>query len=335
MTKRRTSFGQLTHRDLKAFDQRATRLVLDAVAAGCSGRVSSKGHAILRNNAGQTASVPPTSASPNRSAQNTEAAIKRLLEGHAAAEPSSLPVTFASPITVVEALAAHGMAFSNWMDAQDGLGPHDEIEVSPGPDGSPLFARLSASGPTSVEAPTADLDQPERPDVLGAPNKADASAPGETPETEEAVFSVAEVAEANAVCGRTVRNRLRAVGGRGEDGRYRATPTKLRRAGLDVPFDRRERPVAQPVNPQGDAAFGLDDQSALPADAAEVLGRIRSLLGEDPRIQILKAQNKALSDEAAAQERRAVTAEERCAELEKELSDTTAQLALIKEACEA
>ncbi|NKY96577.1 hypothetical protein [Nocardiopsis alborubida] len=336
MAKRRTSFGQLTHRDLKAFDQRAARLVLDAIDAGCTGRVSSKGHAILRNNAGQTASVPPTSTSPNRSAQNAEADIKRLLEGHAArSEPSSLPVPFASPITVVEAFAAHGMAFSNWMDAQDGLGPHDKIEVSPGPDGSPLFARLSASGSTPVKAPTADLDQPERPDVLGTPNKADASAPGETPGTEEVVFSVAEVAEANAVCGRTVRNRLRAVGGRGEDGRYRATPTKLRRAGLDVPFDGRERPVAQTVNPQGDAAFGLDDQSALPADAAEVLGRIRSLLGEDPRIQVLEAQNKALSDEVAAQERRAVTAEERCAGLEKELSDTTARLALIKEACEA
>jgi hypothetical protein len=335
MAKRRTSFGQLTHRDLKAFDQRAARLVLDAIDAGCTGRVSSKGHAILRNNAGQTASVPPTSTSPNRSTQNAEADIKRLLEGHAArSEPSSLPVTFTSPITVVEAFAAHGMAFSNWMDAQDGLGPHDKIEVSPGPDGSPLFARLPASGPTPVEAPTADLDQPERPNVLGSPNKADASAP-ETPGTEEAVFSVAEVAKANEVCGRTVRNRLRAVGGRGEDGRYRATPTKLRRAGLDVPSDGRERPVAQPVNPQGEAAFGLDDQSALPADAAEVLGRIRSLLGEDPRIQVLKAQKKALSREVAAQERRAAIAEERCAGLEKELSDTTARLALIKEAFEA
>lgn len=322
MAKRRTSFGQLTHRDLKAFDQRAARLVLDAIDAGCTGRVSSKGHAILRNNAGQTASVPPTSTSPNRSTQNAEADIKRLLEGHAArSEPSSLPVTFTSPITVVEAFAAHGMAFSNWMDAQDGLGPHDKIEVSPGPDGSPLFARLPDSGPTPVGAPTADLDQPERPDVLGSPNKADASAPGETPGTEEAVFSVAEVAKANAVCGRTVRNRLRAVGGRGEDGRYRATPTKLRRAGLDVPSGGRERPVAQPVNPQG--------------DATEVLGRIRSLLGEDPRIQVLEAQKKALSREVAAQERRAAIAEERCAGLGKELSDTTARLTLIKEAFEA
>lgn len=336
MAKRRTSFVQLTLRDLKAFDQRAARLVLDAIDAGCTGRVSSKGHAILRNNAGQTASVPPTSTSPNRSAQNAEADVKRLLEGHATrSEPSSLPVTFASPITVVEAFATHGMAFSNWMDAQDGLDPHEKIDVSPGPDGSPLFARLPASGPMPVEVPTADLDQLKTPDVLRAPNKANAPVPGENPGTEEAVFSVAEVAKANAVCGRTVRNRLRAVGGRGEDGRYRATPAKLRRAGLNVPSGERERPVAQPVNPQGDAVFDLDDQSALPIDATEALGRIRSLLGEDPRIQVLEAQKKVLSDEVAAQERRAVTAEERCAGLEKALSDTTARLALIKEAFEA
>lgn len=316
MAKRRASFGQLTRRDLQGFDQRATRLILEAIDAGCTGRVSSKGHAILRNSAGQTAGVPPTSISLNRSGQNAAADIKRLLQGHAArSEALPPPATFASPITVVEALATHGMTFSNWMGTQDGLCPDDEIEVAPSPDGSPLFARLSTSDQRPVEAPTADLDESESEglSVRGAPTDVDAPPPGETSGTEEEVYSVTEVAEANAVTDKTVRNRLRAVGGRGEDGRYRATPSWLRRAGLKVPCD----------------------QSALPADAAEILGRIRSLLGEDPRVQILETEKRALSDEVVEQKRRAVAAEGRCAELEKELRDIRARLALVKEAFEA
>lgn len=314
MAKRRSSFGQLTHRDLKAFDQRAARLVLEAIDAGCTGRVSSKGHAILRNSGGQTACVPPNSIALNRSSQNTAADIKRLLEGHTTrSKASPLPTPYDSPITVAEALTAHGMAFSTWMDAQDGLCPDDEIEVAAGPDGSPCFARLPASGSTPVEAPPADPDELEKAGMLEAPIEVDVPALGTTSETEETVYSVAEVAEANALTGRTVRNRLRVVGGREEDGRYRATPSRLRRAGLRVP----------------------SHQLARAADAVEILGQIRSLLGEDPRVQVHEAEKKALSDLVAEQKNRAVAAEERCAELEKELHDTKARLALVKEAFEA
>ncbi|SIO87021.1 hypothetical protein [Nocardiopsis sp. JB363] len=301
MAKKRTKFGQLTHRDLRAFDQRSTDLVLAAMDAGCTGRVSSNGHAILHNSAGQTTSVPPNSVSLNRSAQNAAADLKRFLEGHTTQpEAAPAPANPTSPITVVEALDRYGMTFSNWMDTNGELSPKDKIEVVPAPDGSPLFSLLPESAPTPVETPAE--------------------------ETEEVVYPVTAVAEANSVTGKTVRNRLRAAGGRDKDGRYRATPSKLLRAGLDVP---------SPAEPN--QTERTDDQQALSpdVDAAEILDRIRSLLGEDPRVQVLKAEKEALSDEAIRQERRAVAAEERCAETEKELGETKARLALVKEAFEA
>lgn len=301
MAKKRTKFGQLTHRDLRAFDQRATDLVLTAMDVGCTGRVSSKGHAILRNSAGQTTSVPPTSISLNRSAQNAAADLKRFLEGHATQPEASLtPTDLTSPITVVEALDRHGMAFSNWMDTHGELSPEDKIEVVPAHNGSPSFSLLPESTPTPVEGPAE--------------------------EAEEVVYPVAAVAETNSVTGKTVRNRLRAVGGRDEDGRYRATPSKLRRAGLYVP---------SPAEPK--QTKRTDDQQTLSSDvdAARILDRIRSLLGEDPRLQVLEVEKEALAGEAIRQERRAVAAEERCAEAEKELGETKARLALVKEAFEA
>lgn len=311
--KRRTSFGQLTHRDLKGFDQRAARLVLEAIDAGCTGRISSKGHAILRNSAGQTASVPPTSIAPNRSAQNAAAGIKRLLEGHTARSEASSPhAIFASPISVAEALELYGMTFSNWMDTYGGLSPDDEIEVVPAPDGSPLFSLPPVPDPTPVETPAIGLNGTAQ-ERSEAPVTAEAFG-----EVEEVVYSVADIAETNSVTGKTVRNRLRAIGGRDNDGRYRPTPSMLRRAGLKVPS------VKVP-----------SDQFALPTDATEILSRIRSLLGEDPRVQVLEAEKKTLSGEVTEQERRAVAAEERCAELEQELSEIRARLALVKEAFEA
>lgn len=79
MTSRRSSFGPLTKRDLTAFDQEATDLILEAIELGCTGRVSTKGHCIIRNNSGETTAVPRNLSTLNRGSQNAKAQIRRLL----------------------------------------------------------------------------------------------------------------------------------------------------------------------------------------------------------------------------------------------------------------
>lgn len=79
------SFKTLTLRDLRNFDEEPRALILDAMEAGCTGRISSKGHAILRNAGGGTMSVSRDMSLANRSAQNTRAAYKTFAEQHAEA----------------------------------------------------------------------------------------------------------------------------------------------------------------------------------------------------------------------------------------------------------
>lgn len=90
MTHRRTrnnssgqpSFGQLGRNDLLAFDRLAKELILEAIELGCTGRISAKGHCILRNRTGDTAAVPRHMTAPNRTAQNARAQVRRLLVAH-------------------------------------------------------------------------------------------------------------------------------------------------------------------------------------------------------------------------------------------------------------
>lgn len=82
---RSRKFTTLTRGDLLAFDSESTALILEAMSAGCVGRVSSKGHCILHNSTGNTASVSRNLKSLGRSAQNTRAAMKRFLEEQYAA----------------------------------------------------------------------------------------------------------------------------------------------------------------------------------------------------------------------------------------------------------
>ena len=57
----------LTRSDLRTFDDNMTKAVLYAMEHGVVGRISSNGHAIIRNNSGQTMSVS-RSAGGNRKA---------------------------------------------------------------------------------------------------------------------------------------------------------------------------------------------------------------------------------------------------------------------------
>lgn len=66
---------KLTRRDLATFDDSATAAVLAAMDRGGVGRISSKGHAILRSPNGRTMSVTPNS---NRSKQVVEINLRKL-----------------------------------------------------------------------------------------------------------------------------------------------------------------------------------------------------------------------------------------------------------------
>ena len=82
MAPKNVPFGTLARSDLTTFDKEAKALILAAIEAGCIGRVSNRGHCILRNDAGQTTAVPRNMTTPNRSAQNAKAQVRRLLTDH-------------------------------------------------------------------------------------------------------------------------------------------------------------------------------------------------------------------------------------------------------------
>jgi hypothetical protein len=72
---------RLSNGDLRGFDARARELIGQAMDLGAVGRVSTKGHAILRAPNGMTISVSRTLASSNRARQNVEAQFARAFEG--------------------------------------------------------------------------------------------------------------------------------------------------------------------------------------------------------------------------------------------------------------
>lgn len=76
------TFGPLAAGDLRMFDAIATELILAAIDAGCTAKISRRGHCILRNAAGSTASVSRSMASANRAAHNARSDIRRLIAEH-------------------------------------------------------------------------------------------------------------------------------------------------------------------------------------------------------------------------------------------------------------
>lgn len=68
----------LTRRDLRGFDDGACDLILKAIGYGAVGRISQKGHALLRGPDGQTMSVSRNTGMGNRGRQNAEADFVRI-----------------------------------------------------------------------------------------------------------------------------------------------------------------------------------------------------------------------------------------------------------------
>lgn len=72
----RSSWGTLTRTELRAFDEDQTKAILYAMDHGGVGRISNSGHAIIRNQQGQTMSVSRSSG--GRRKQNVAADLCRL-----------------------------------------------------------------------------------------------------------------------------------------------------------------------------------------------------------------------------------------------------------------
>lgn len=158
-------YRALTRNDLAAFDQEAKHLILEAVDAGCVGRISSKSHCILRSNTGSTVSIPRNMTSPNRTAQNVRADIKRLL---AEQQPQRTKGTGAPSevdraperTTVAQALTAFGSDFNRWFDNHpNGLPADAQILVTFGDRGQPDFQLIE---PEPLPAADETEEEPEK-----------------------------------------------------------------------------------------------------------------------------------------------------------------------------
>lgn len=256
---------RLTSRDLTAFDQRAKELILNAMELGCTGKISSRHHAILRNAAGGTTSVPRNLTSQNRTSQNCEAGVRRLLEEHRQATPAIEAAEDVgrtlrpSTITVKEAFLQHGAAFSSWLDKLGHGLPADAcIEVRESADGAE-FKVADAAARHSGSNQADQADQATRAataqDSIVAPAPWPVDKPQAMPESEAAVQTRAQAGPPVDIPG---------VG-------IAAEPTEAN----------------EPTGPTGPG-----EPRPAPSqteDAASVLVRIRHVLGEDPRIAVLAA----------------------------------------------
>lgn len=103
-----TGWRTLTRTDLKTFDDHMTKAVLYAMENGGVGRISARGHAIIRNTSGQTMSVS-RSAGGNRKA-NAAADLCRLF---------GAPVDNDQPPTIDKRAHANGVAVTSGSGAPD------------------------------------------------------------------------------------------------------------------------------------------------------------------------------------------------------------------------
>ncbi|WP_424863019.1 C2H2-type zinc finger protein [Streptomyces sp. MMS24-I29] len=285
---------RLTRSDLTAFDQEAKDLILEAMAIGCLGRVSSKGHCILRNNTGGSAAVPRSMPSSNRSAQNTRSDMRRLMAEHRRtgqpAASSRTPRTTPSPrrITVAQAFIEYGVAFSRWFDGlPSGLSADQLLDVVIGADGQPAFGVVETGSEVGAETETEVVTEPV-PGPAQAPAGATAGPAGAVPDPAEHVCPV---------CGKTCRS-----------------PAAL---GSHLRMHRTSRPITTPgpgqkAEPDVPAATQPAETPAVDSPE-EVLRRIRAALGEDPRIALLQGRVAELEAQLTKESKRADEAQARLA----------------------
>lgn len=74
------AYRTLTPADLRGFDKAATDLIMAAMNAGAVGKLSNRGHVILRGPDGATTAVSRNLNQPNRGGANAKACVRRLIK---------------------------------------------------------------------------------------------------------------------------------------------------------------------------------------------------------------------------------------------------------------
>lgn len=156
----------ITAAELKGFDKESSKLILEAMRAGCTGRVSSKGHALIYNNAGDSTSVPRRMTAAGRTAGNTHAAVKTLMQNHQVTQSTEEPerTTQSKQLTVAAALVEFGLAFSHWMDSEALQLPAQAIiQATYRSKDDPSFKVIDAAPAVPGPAPVPDSKEPPEP----------------------------------------------------------------------------------------------------------------------------------------------------------------------------
>lgn len=271
----------LTRTDLRGFDKRATDLILTAIEAGCTGRVSSKGHVILHNRTGQTASVPRDLSKPNRTGANAVAAVSRLIaaqnsepETDRADTDVSCPDcgrTFNGPMSLMShQKGAHGREATT----ADGY-TVGQIAAFNHVSASLVYSRLRSAGLRTGWG-TYDLSRRTVEQIgLRMPEERDRADHVIEPESEAPAAPITDIASKEAII---------------------------------------------PVVPNTGSPATNESDTDQPVDPVDVLAQIRSLLGPDPRVGELEARISELERQLTVEKHRADEAEARLALINDALS---------------
>ncbi|UDL16051.1 hypothetical protein QEH42_gp167 [Microbacterium phage Pumpernickel] len=76
-----STYGKLTAKDMRKFDDGARELVLRMVDAGWVGRITKQGHAYMRAPDGEVSATVARDSGRGRSGMNAEARFRRWQEG--------------------------------------------------------------------------------------------------------------------------------------------------------------------------------------------------------------------------------------------------------------
>lgn len=291
----RNGFRKLKSTDLKVFNQKASDMILRASEAGCLGRISNKGHVILRNNSGGTISISRNLSSNNHSLQKAEADLRRLLAGHTNNVEDDAPpkaaVNQTVRTTVSQAFLDYGSEFSAWFDTiEQGMSPDDQIVVTVDSSGKPSF-EVQLTEQAEAEEPkhsTTDEQHQCRHCDRSFSTHMGLNAHQQAHQNLGPNLSTRILAEVNGLEISTVRRRISKVQNNPE--LASGTPEqKVIAAGLWLPANHEPEPAQKPEDDGPAADESASSENTQHTDA-EILRSIRALLGDDPRITLMQSQ---------------------------------------------
>ena len=185
-----SEWTKLTRADLTVFHTDMRDIIMDAMERGGLGRISSKGHAILRSPNGTTTMSVPSKPKSNRNLQNCRADFNRLFGDTEPAKKAALPPRPATPTPAIlaEKLPCFVKTCGKTFQTKGARYSHHEIahhpcqqpgcpRVFPTPQGASLHRRRAHEGfnpgakpkkeePEVAQAPAVEVDKIDDSDLL-------------------------------------------------------------------------------------------------------------------------------------------------------------------------